>query len=82
MKLNPKSIILMGDSAGGSLVILLLQKIIKLNLSTPCCAITSSSWDIPSKGQSYIKNKDKDSYLDQSAGKIWGHLSIGNINML
>ena len=81
LKMDPKQIIFIGDSAGGSLVILLIQKLIKLGLKPPAAAITLSTWDIPSNGNSYKCNKDKDSYLDQETGLIWANLSVGNIDI-
>ena len=81
LKMDPKQIIFVGDSAGGSLVILLIQKLIKLGIDTPAAAITLSTWDVPTEGDSYKRNKDRDSYLDQETGIIWANLCVGNIDV-
>eukprot|EP01084_Bolivina_argentea_P149844 261718_1 len=81
LNVNPNNIVFVGDSAGGSLVLLLIQKLIKYGVPPPRCAITMSTWDVPTTGESYIRNKDKDAYLDQDTGKIWAHLSVGNVNI-
>ena len=47
----------------------------------PCCGITISSWDVPTEGESYIRNKDKDALLDQSTGQVWAQMAVGNVNI-
>ena len=83
MNIDHQRIVLIGDSAGGSLLILLIQKLIQhkeYKYKLPSCAVTMSSWDVPSNGQSYENNRDTDSLMDDKTGKVWGHFTVGNID--
>ena len=81
LQVNPKKIALIGDSAGGSLVLLMIQKMVREGIPVPCCGVTMSAWDVPSEGNSYSENEEKDSYLDQATARVWGELSVGNIQI-
>ena len=84
MKISNKDIIFVGDSAGASLLILLIQKLIKLDAyrdKLPLCAVTMSSWDVPSDGKSYEANRETDSLMDDKTGKVWGHFAVGNLDI-
>lgn len=90
MKISSDKIIFAGDSAGGSLIILLIQKLIQMNankniddkdkLPLPLCGVTMSSWDVPSNGDSYQTNRDMDSLMDDKTGQVWGYFAVGNVN--
>lgn len=70
LKIKPENIILMGDSAGGNLVIYLLAKLINLNISLPSKCILISPWiDLTDfdKNPSWNKNKNYDFIIPELA---------------
>ncbi len=63
--INPKNIIIAGDSAGGGLTVATLLKLRELDLNMPRKAILISPWvDLTTSTSSYEKNKKKDFMLD------------------
>ena len=67
LKVDPKKIIMIGESAGGSLILLLLQKLKQLGLPQPCCAApTSSLTDL--SGQTAMKCQNEQGIVD---GMFW-----------
>ncbi len=71
--INPKNIIVSGQSAGGGLCLALLLKIKENNFSQPLGAVALSPWtDLSQSGKSIIKNQKIDpiiskKYLDRFA---------------
>ncbi|ETO35573.1 Alpha/beta hydrolase fold-3 domain protein [Reticulomyxa filosa] len=64
-----KNIVLVGDSAGATLIILLTLQLLKLNegggsIKLPICLIGMSCWDVPCVGNSYLVNDKNDAFLD------------------
>ena len=47
----------------------------------PACGIAMSSWNVPTEGESYSTNSEKDALLDQSALAIWGQMAAGNVDI-
>lgn len=63
--IEPKNIILAGDSAGGGLTLAILLRLRELELQMPNKAILVSPWvDLTTSTASYEKNKKKDLLLD------------------
>lgn len=62
--LSPSQLIIMGDSAGGGLTLLTLQRLLRQQLPQPRAAITISPWaDLSSSTPSYARNQFKDVML-------------------
>ncbi len=62
--ISPKNIVVAGDSAGGGLALSLLLLIKNKGIAIPRCAIFLSPWvDLECRGESHLKNKDKDPML-------------------
>lgn len=75
-------IILIGDSAGGHLVLMLLLALKQLNLPQPAIAICISPWtDIDERGDSFYGN-DKYDLVQGYMAKQFGHWLQGNTNPL
>ncbi len=70
--ISPSQIIIMGDSAGGGLSLLAIQKFIARQYPIPRGVVVVSPWtDLSSSGQSYIRNRLADVLLrPESLG--WG----------
>ena len=57
----PSKMFVMGDSAGGGLVLLTIQSLLKNKIDMPRGVIVLSPWtDLTLSGQSYIRNNDKE----------------------
>ncbi len=71
-KCSPSKIIIMGDSAGGGLSLLIIQNLISNKLPIPRGVVVLSPWtDLSSSGQSYIRNRLSDVLLRHESLK-WG----------
>lgn len=76
---NPEDIILMGDSAGGGLVLATLLKIKAMALANPLAAVTISPWtDLTLSGDSALSNPEKDPILDVAKAKEWAQWYAGD----
>jgi len=65
---KPGSIAVMGDSAGGGLTLVLLQRLRDMNIPLPACAVCLSPWtDLTASGKSMRKNKRRDPLLSPDA---------------
>lgn len=79
-KTQAKNIILIGDSAGGHLVLMLLLALKEQNLPQPAIAICLSLWtDIGERGKSFYGN-DKYDLVQGYMAKQFGHWLQGNNN--
>jgi acetyl esterase/lipase len=71
-----KKIVILGDSAGGGLALALLHRIGKHNLPQPKGAICISPWtDLSLSNDSYVTNRDRDSFFNytnlENAAKLY-----------
>ncbi|CAA6829211.1 MAG: Esterase/lipase [uncultured Aureispira sp.] len=79
---NPNDIILMGDSAGGGLVLATLLKIKAMGLSNPLTAVTISPWtDLTVSGDSALSNPEKDPILDVAKAREWAQWYAGDTSL-
>ena len=79
---NPDDIILMGDSAGGGLVLATLLKIKTMGLSNPLAAVTISPWtDLTVSGDSALSNPEKDPILDVTKAREWAQWYAGDTSL-
>ena len=78
--ISPSQLILMGDSAGGSLSLLTTQALIARQIPAPRGVIVISPWaDLSATGESYIRNNDIDVMLKTEKVK-WMTSHILNLN--
>lgn len=76
--IDPKKIILIGDSAGGHLVLMLLLVLKELKLPQPALAVCISPWiDIGERGKSFYDN-DKYDLVQGYMAKQFGHWLQGD----
>lgn len=65
---NPEDIIISGESAGGSLALVITQKILDEGIKAPAGLILISPWtNLNCEGDSYQTNKEEDPTLDQES---------------
>jgi len=65
-------IAVMGDSAGGGLALVLLQRLRDKKIPLPACAVCLSPWtDLTASGESMEKNRRKDPLLSPEAIRIF-----------
>jgi len=77
--INPKKIIIGGDSAGGGLTAVTLLKLRDLNITLPSAAVLLSPWtDLDVTGDSIRRNRRKDPIIDASETFFMADLYIGN----
>jgi acetyl esterase/lipase len=70
--ISPSQIIIMGDSAGGGLALLTIQKLISKQIPTPRGVVVVSPWtDLSASGQSYVRNRLTDAMLKPESVS-WG----------
>eukprot|EP01059_Diplonema_ambulator_P007817 TRINITY_DN17337_c0_g1_i2.p1 TRINITY_DN17337_c0_g1~~TRINITY_DN17337_c0_g1_i2.p1 ORF type:complete len:349 (+),score=81.26 TRINITY_DN17337_c0_g1_i2:68-1114(+) len=64
--IKPENISMTGDSAGGGMVLLVMQALVRQNVAVPGCAIMLSPWtDVTmNKTKFYLENEHKDCFLD------------------
>lgn len=75
-------IILMGDSAGGGLVLSTLLKIKELGWSNPLTAVAISPWtDLTMSGESALSKSGQDPILDTAKAKEWGQWYAGEASL-
>ena len=78
--IEARNIIIIGDSAGGHLVLMLLLALKQLNLPQPAIGICLSPWtDIGERGKSFYGN-DKYDLVQGYMAKQFGHWLQGNTN--
>lgn len=64
-KLPAERIFLLGDSAGGGLVLSLLHRLKKNNMPLPKCALCISPWtDLTLSNESHVTNRDRDDFFN------------------
>jgi len=71
LEYEPQDIVLVGDSAGGNLILSLLLKLRDNNLPMPRAAVVMSPWaDLLASGDSYIQNYKKDIMFGRKKSKL------------
>lgn len=77
--INPKDIIVCGDSAGGGLTMATLIKLRDDNVPLPMCGIGLSPWlDLGTTGASYDERAHLDPYIDKEAVMDWAKRYLGD----
>jgi len=77
--INPKSIVISGDSAGGGLTAATLLKLRDIGITLPAAAILLSPWtDLDITGDSVRSKRRIDPYIDASALFFDADLYVGN----
>lgn len=75
-----------GDSAGGGLIVSVVEKLIQEGVKLPGVIVLISPWiDLAAQNASYITNQAKDTiisaaYLQDAANEYLGSIAIGNTN--
>ena len=74
-KIDPKNMIIGGDSAGGNLALATLLKLRELNLELPAAAILISPWtDMLGTGESMRTKVEVDPFISPIAGEFFAQL--------
>ena len=77
-KINPKNLIIGGDSAGGNLTLTTLLKLRELNIDLPIAAILMSPWtDLVGTGESMKTKVEVDPFISPEAGELFAKLYAG-----
>eukprot|EP01064_Diplonema_japonicum_P001025 TRINITY_DN10667_c0_g1_i2.p1 TRINITY_DN10667_c0_g1~~TRINITY_DN10667_c0_g1_i2.p1 ORF type:complete len:332 (+),score=79.62 TRINITY_DN10667_c0_g1_i2:32-1027(+) len=79
-KVDPNQIVLTGDSAGGGMVLLLLQALKKKGVSMPSSAVLLSALTDLSGDNLAMVNEDRDCMVTRKVLKHIGQVACGNIN--
>ena len=78
-KINPKNLIIGGDSAGGNLTLTTLLKLRELNIELPTAAILISPWtDLVGTGESMKTKEEIDPFISPKAGELFAKLYAGD----
>jgi len=78
---SPERIVVIGDSAGGNLVLSLLLAIREANLALPSSAICIAPWtDLSNPGESMINNDPYD-WIDKQMAERWAEWYSKNTNV-
>ncbi len=76
---KPENIVILGESAGGGLVLSTMLTLKKLNKALPACGVAISPWsDLTETSHSYISNGDKDPLLSAECLEKLAQAYIGD----
>eukprot|EP01001_Neometanema_parovale_P006610 NODE_2960_length_1306_cov_140.994928_g2811_i0.p1 GENE.NODE_2960_length_1306_cov_140.994928_g2811_i0~~NODE_2960_length_1306_cov_140.994928_g2811_i0.p1 ORF type:complete len:372 (+),score=46.69 NODE_2960_length_1306_cov_140.994928_g2811_i0:66-1181(+) len=80
LKVDPSKIAIVGESAGGGLTLLLLQRIKQEKLPQPSCAVPISPYaDLANTGSSAQTNRDRDNMIVPDTLNQMGQYAVGNL---